>query len=150
MNRSRGRCRRGERLPTGYPHGIARRSRWSRGVRMTGMVTPMPLNGPINGDWFEAYVAQVIVPDLRRGDAVDMDNLSSHERANFRGLIEAAGARLVFLPPYDPDFNPIENALSRLKAMLQNAGERIVSELWSRIGKLVDIQPQECANYFSS
>jgi hypothetical protein len=77
---------------------------------MTGMVAPMVLDGPINGDWFEAYVDQVLVPDLKRGDVVIMDNLSSHKRASVRALIEAAGARLLFLPPYSPDFNPIEKA----------------------------------------
>ena len=101
--------------------------------------------------WFEAYVAQVLVPELRPGDVVIMDNLSSHKRASVQVLIEAAGATLRFLPPYSPDFNPIEKAFSRLKAMLRKAGERTVSGLWSLIGKLVDIfQPQECANYFRS
>ena len=80
-----------------------------------------------------------------------MDNLSSHKRGAVRERIEAAGASLVFLPPYSPDFNPIEKAFARLKAMLRKAGERTVSGLWSLIGKLVDIfQPAECANYFSS
>ena len=115
------------------------------------MVAPMVLDGPINGDWFEAYVRQVLVPDLGRGDMVIMDNLSSHKRASVREPIEAAGARLMFLPPYSPDFNPIEKAFARLKAMLRRAGERTVSGLWALIGRLVDLfQPQECANYFSS
>jgi transposase len=91
------------------------------------------------------------VPDLRPGDVVIMDNLSSHKRASVRELIEAAGATLRFLPPYSPDFNPIEKAFSKLKAMLRTAEERTVSGLWTLIGKLVDIfQPHECANYFSS
>jgi transposase len=111
----------------------------------------MVLDGPINGDWFEAYVTQVLLPDLKRDDIVIMDNLSSHKRASVRERIEEAGATLLFLPPYSPDFNPIEKAFSRLKAMLRKAGERTVSGLWSLIGKLVDIfQPQECANYFIS
>jgi transposase len=118
---------------------------------MTSMVALMVLDGPINGEWFEAYVGRVLVPDLRRGDVVIMDNLSSHKRAGAQALIEAAGARLLFLPPYSPDFNPIEKAFARLKAMLRKAGERTVSGLWHLIGKLVDLfQPQECANYFSS
>jgi transposase len=104
---------------------------------MTGMVAPMVLDGPINGDWFEAYVRQVLVPDLGRGDVVIMDNLSSHKRASVREAIEAVGARLLFLPPYSPDFNPIEKAFSRLKAMLRKAGERTVFGLWSLIGNLV-------------
>ena len=80
-----------------------------------------------------------------------MDNLSSHKRTSVRELIEEVGATLVFLPPYSPDFNPIEKAFARLKAMLRKAGERTVAGLWDLIGKLVDIfQPDECANYFSS
>ncbi len=151
MMRSHGRCRRGERLRVGYPHGHRKTTTLVAGLRMTGMVAPMVFDGPINGDWFEAYVQQVLVPDLGRGDVVIMDNLSSHKRAGVREAIEAVGARLLFLPPYSPDFNPIEKAFSRLKAMLRKAGKRTVSGLWSLIGKLVDLfQPQACANYFSS
>jgi transposase len=91
------------------------------------------------------------VPDLRPGDVVIMDNLSSHKRASVRELIEAAGATLRFLPPYSPDFNPIEKAFSKLKAMLRKAEERTVGGLWDLIGKLVDIfKTTECANYFNS
>ena len=151
MTRSHGRCPKGERLRMGFPHGHRKTTTLVAGLRMTGMVAPMVLDGPINGDWFEAYVAQVLVPELRPGDVVIMDNLSSHKRASVQVLIEAAGATLRFLPPYSPDFNPIEKAFSRLKAMLRKAGERTVSGLWSLIGKLVDIfQPQECVNYFRS
>jgi transposase len=118
---------------------------------MTGMVAPMVLDGPINGDWFEAYVTKVLVPDLRPGDVVIMDNLSSHKRAAVKEKIEAAGATLRFLSPYSPDFNPIEKVFSRLKAMLRKAGERTVRGLWDLISTLVDIfQPDECANYFRS
>ncbi|MGB5214522.1 MAG: IS630 family transposase [Anderseniella sp.] len=151
MTRSHGRCRRGERLRMGFPHGHRKTTTLVAGLRTTGMVAPMVLDGPINGDWFEAYVRQILVPELRRGDIVIMDNLSSHKRASVRERIEAAGATLMFLPPYSPDFNPIEKAFARLKAMLRKAGERTVTGLWNLIGKLVDIfQPDECANYFSS
>ena len=151
MTRSHGRCRRGERLRMGYPHGHRKTTTLVAGLRMTGMIAPMVLDGPINGDWIEAYVGQVLVPELGRGDVVIMDNLSSHKRASVREAIEAAGARLMFLPPYSPDFNPIEKAFARLKAMLRKAGERTVSGLWRLIGRLVDLfHPQECANYFSS
>jgi len=130
----------------GYPHGHRKTTTLVAGLRMTGMVAPMVLDGPINGDWFEAYVRQVLVPNLRRGDVVIMDNLSSHKRASVREVIEAAGARLMFLPPYSPDFNPIEKAFARLKAMLRKAGERTVSGLWSLIGKLVDLfQRKRCS-----
>lgn len=151
MTRSHGRCAKGERLRMGFPHGHRKTTTLVAGLRMTGMVAPMVLDGPINGDWFEAYVTQVLIPELRPGDVVIMDNLSSNKRASVRERIEAAGARLMFLPPYSPDFNPIEKAFSRLKAMLRKIGERTVSGLWDLIGRLVDIfQPAECANYFSS
>jgi DDE superfamily endonuclease len=141
MTRSHGRCRRGERLRMGYPHGHRKTTTLVAGLRMTGMIAPLAivlgpmadngslLDGPINGEWFEAYVGQVLVPDLRRGDVVIMDNLSSHKRAGVRALIKAAGAGLLFLPPYSPDFNPIEKAFARLKAMLRKAGERTLSGL---------------------
>ena len=151
MARSHGRCARGERLRIGFPHGHRKTTTLVAGLRMTGMIAPMVLGGPINGDWFEAYVAQVLVPVLKPGDVVIMDNLSSHKRVAVRERIEAAGATLRFLPPYSPDFNPIEKAFSRLKAMLRKASERTVARLWDLIGKLVDIcQPDECANHFSS
>ena len=118
---------------------------------MSGMVAPMVLDGPINGAWFEAYVIQVLAPELTPGDIAVMDNLSSHKRASVRQRIEATGAPLQFLPPYSPDFNPIEKAFSRLKAMLRKAGERTVSGLWTLIGKLVGIfRPDEYENYFRS
>jgi len=149
MTSSHGRCARGERLRMGYPHGHRKTTTLVAGLRISGMVAPMVLDGPINGDWFEVYVAQVLVPELRRGDVVVMDNLSSHKRPAVRDRIEAAALR--FLPPYSRDFNSIEKAFSHLKAMLRKAGERTVNGLWGVVGRLVDIfQPAECANYFSS
>ena len=151
MTRSHGRCPKGERLRMGFPHGHRKTTTLVAGLRMSGMVAPMVLDGPINGDWFEAYVTHVLLPELRPGDIVIMDNLSSHKRPSVRERIEAAGASLCFLPPYSPDFNPIEKAFARLKAMLRKAEERTVSGLWSLIGRLVHIfLPDECANYFSS
>ncbi len=115
------------------------------------MIAPMVLDGPITGGWFEAYVTQVLVSELRPGDLVIMDNLSSHKRASVRERIEAAGATLRFLPSCSHDFNPIGKAFSRLKAMLRKSGERTVNGLWHLIGRLVDIfQPRACANYFIS
>jgi transposase len=151
MTRSHGRCRRGERLRMGFPHGHRKTTTLLAGLRTSGMVAPMVLDGPVNGEWFEAYVAQVLVPELRQGDVVIMDNLSSHKRATVRERIEAAGAKLLFLPPYSPDFNPIEKAFAKLKALLRKAAERTVPGLWDLIGRLVDLfTPRECANYFSS
>ena len=152
MARTHGRCRsKGERLRMGFPHGHRKTTTLVAGLRLSGMVAPMVLDGPINGDWFEAYTTSVLVPEFKPGDIVVMDNLSGHKRVAIREKIEAAGATLRFLPPYSPDFNPIEKAFSRLKAMLRKAGERTVSGLWDLIGKLVDIfKPDECANYFRS
>jgi transposase len=151
MARTHGRSRRGERLRMGFPHGHRKTTTLVAGLRLDGMVAPMVLDGPINGDWFEAYVAQVLAPALRPGDIVVMDNLSSHKRASVRAMIEARGARLAFLLPYSPDFNPIEMAFAKLKALLRKAAERTVDGLWSAIGRLVDVfTPQECGNYFAA
>lgn len=151
MTRSHGRCPKGERLRMGFPHGHRKTTTLVARLRTSGMVAPMVLDGRINGDWFEAYVRQVLVPELRPGDVVIMDNLSSHKRASVRDLIAHAGASLRFLPPYSPDFNPIEKAFARLKAMVRKAAKRTVSGLWDLIGKLVNLfHPRECANYFSS
>ena len=104
MTRSHGRCARGERLRMGFPHGHRKTTTLVAGLRMTGMVAPMVLDAPINGDWFEAYVTKVLTPELRPGDVVIMDNLSSHKRDAVRERIEAAGATLRFLPPYTEIF----------------------------------------------
>lgn len=151
MARTHGRCLKGERLRMGFPHGHRKTTTLVAGLRNTGMVAPLVIDGPINGEWFEAYVAQVLVPTLKPGDIVILDNLSSHKRLAAREIIEAVGARLMFLPPYSPDFNPIEKAFSKLKALLRKAAERTVSDLWDRIGKIVElIDPQEAQNYFAS
>ncbi len=111
----------------------------------------MVLDGPINGVWFQAYVEQVLVPTLSKGDVVVMDNLGSHKAAGVREAIEAVGATLLYLPPYSPDFNPIEKAFSKLKALLRKAAERSVDALWNRIGVLLkEFSPAECANYFEA
>ncbi len=135
----------------GFPRGHRKTTTLVAGLRMTGMVASMVLDGPINGDWFEAYVAQVLIPELLPGDVVIMDNLSSHKRASVRERIETAGATLCFLPLYSPDFNPIEKAFSRLKAMLRKAGERSVSGSGtSSASSSTSSKLDECANYFRS
>ena len=151
MARTHGRCRRGERLRMGLPHGHRKTTTFVAGLRLEGMVAPMVLDGPINGDWFEAYVTHILAPTLRPGDVVIMDNLSSHKRASVREIIEDHGAELRFLPPYSPDFNPIEMAFAKLKALLRKAAERTIDGLWAAIGRLVDVfTPTECANYFAA
>ena len=116
------------------------------------MTAPMVLDGPMNGAAFLAYVQQVLVPELKPDDIVIMDNLSAHKGCQVRAAIEAAGARLLHLPPYSPDFNPIENAFAKLKALLRKAAARsVVEALWHLIGTLIDaFSPQECVNYFAA
>ena len=115
------------------------------------MIAPFVLDGPINRSAFETYVERVLAPELRQGDIVVMDNLSSHKGARVRKMVEAAGASLLYLPPYSPDFNPIENAFAKLKALLRKAAERTVEGLWAAIGRLIDLfQPSECLNYFAA
>ncbi len=151
MARTHGRCPRGQRLRASVPHGHWKTTTFVAGLRLSGMVAPFVLDGPINADAFQAYVEKILVPDLRPGDIVVMDNLSSHKRPSIRAMIEAAGAELRFLPPYSPDFNPIEKAFSKLKALLSKAAERTVGALWDAIARLIDrFEPTECANYFVS
>jgi transposase len=151
MARLRGRAVRGERCRAAVPHGHWKTTTFTGALRLGGMTAPMVLDGPMNGAAFQAYVDQVLVPTLNRGDVVIMDNLPAHKGANVRRAIEAAGAALRYLPPYSPDFNPIENAFSKLKALLRKAAARTIDELWTAIGDALPcFTPQECANYFTA
>jgi transposase len=151
MVRRYGRAPRGRRLRVGVPHGHWKTTTFVAGLRTTGLIAPFVLDGPINRHAFETYVAKILVPELAPGDVVIMDNLSSHKGPRTRALIEAAGASLLYLPPYSPDFNPIENAFAKLKALLRKAAERTVTGLWTAIGRLLDaFTPAECANYFAA
>ena len=151
MARLRGRSPRGERLRSPVPHGHWKTTTLVAGLRLSGIAAPFVIDGPINRDAFQAYVDRVLVPELSPGDIVVMDNLGSHKGPAVRTAIEAAGARLLFLPPYSPDFNPIEMAFSKLKALLRKAAERTVEGLWSAIGRLVDtVTPDECASFFAA
>lgn len=151
MARTHGRCPKGERLRMGFPHGHWKTTTFVGALTMRGMIVPFVLSGAINRDAFETYVEKVLVPELRPGDIVVMDNLSSHKGPRARALIEAAGASLLFLPPYSPDFNPIENAFAKRKALLRKAAERTVDGLWAAIGRIVAaFSPAECANCFGA
>ena len=142
MARLRGRASKGERLRAGIPHGHWKTTTFVAGLRIDGIAAPMVLDGPINRDAFQTYVDQVLVPELRPGHVVVMDNLYSHKRPAVPRAIEAAGASILYLPPYSPDFNPIENAFAKLKALLRKAAERTVGALWDRIGFLLDTSRQ--------
>lgn len=149
MTRSRGRAPRGERLVDYVPHGHWKTTTFLAALRVTGITAPLVVDGAINGEIFLAYVQQHLVPTLKPNDIVIMDNLSSHKLEGVRAAIEAAGARLVYLPPYSPDFNPIEQVFSKLKALLRKFGERTMEALWQRLGLLLDSFAQsECRNYF--
>lgn len=151
MARLRGRAPRGERLRAAIPYGHWKTTTFVAGLRLSGMVAPMVLDGPMNREAFTTYVRHVLVPALSRGDVVIMDNLSSHKSKDIRAMIEAVGATLLYLPPYSPDFNPIENAFAKLKALLRKAAARSLDALWTVIGRLIDLfTPQECANYFAA
>ena len=151
MARLRGRAPRGQRLRAGVPHGHWKTTTFVGALRLGGMTAPMVLDGPMDGAWFLAYVEQILVPTLKPGDIVVLDNLPAHKGAAVREAIEAAGASLLFLPPYSPDFNPIENAFSKLKALLRKAAARSVDQLWAAIAAAIDtFTPQECANYFAA
>ncbi len=117
MARLRGRSLRGERCRAAVPHGHWKTTTFTAGLRLNGMAAPMLLDGPMNGTAFLAYTEQVLAPELRPGDIVVMDNLPSHKISGVREAIEKVGAQLMFLPPYSPDFNPIEMAFSKLKAL---------------------------------
>ena len=133
MARLRGRAKRGMRCRSPIPHGHWKTTTFTGALRLTGMTAPMVLDGPMTGEWFAAYAQQVLAPTLRPGDIVILDNLPAHKTMAAREAIEGAGARMLFLPPYSPDFNPIENAFSKLKAILQKAAARTVPELWDAI-----------------
>lgn len=153
MARLRGRAPRGQRLRAAVPHGHWRTTTFVAGLRLSGIDAPMLIDGAINGESFLAYVRQVLVPTLRAGDVVIMDNLGRSEGQGVavREAIEAAGAELRFLPPYSPDFNPIENAFAKLKALLRKAAERTRDALWNAVATAIEaFAPTECANYFTA
>lgn len=149
MTRCYGRAPIGQRLVEAVPHGHWKTTTLIAALRVEGLTAPMVIDGAVNGDLFVAYVEQVLVPTLRPGDVVVMDNLSSHKRSQVRQLLEGAGCRLEYLPPYSPDFNPIELAFAKLKALLRKAGKRTVDALWEFLGQALDtFAPAECHNYF--
>ena len=148
MTRTRGWYRRGKPLVAKVPHGHWKTMTFLAGLRHDRITAPFVLDGPVNGSAFTIYVEQILVPTLKPGDIVVMDNLGSHKSRKVRQLIRSAGARLLFLPPYSPDLNPIEQVFSKLKTLLRKADERSVEAVWRRIGNLLThFKPTECANY---
>jgi len=148
MTPVRGWAPRGRKLVARAPFGKWRTLTFIAALRHDRIDTPCVLDGPINSQSFTAWVEQFLVPTLKSGDIVIMDNLGSHKGAAVRAAIRAAGAKLLFLPPYSPDLNPIEQVFAKLKLLLRKAAERSVEATWQRIGSLLDaFTPHECANY---
>ena len=151
MTRLRGWSPRGERLVDAAPHGHWRTSTFLAGVRTSGIIAPFVLDGPMTGNVFRAYVEQMLAPVLRPGDVVVMDNLAAHKVAGVAQAIRAVGASVMYLPPYSPDLNPIEQVFAKLKALLRKAKARSRDVLWDTIGTLLDaFTPAECRNYITN
>ena len=150
MARRQGRAARGLRLLAPVPHGHWNVTTLVAGLRSSGITAPCVFDGAINGERFRAYVQQMLAPTLRPDDIVLLDNLSSHKVAGIAEAITAHGAQLVYLPPYSPDLNPIEQAFAKFKAALRQAAERTRDGLWRVIGRTLDrYSPQECRNFFN-
>lgn len=151
MARMYGRAARGERCRAPVPHGHWKTTTFVGALRLSGMTAPMTLDGAMNGAAFLAYVEQVLVPTLRPGDIVVMDNLPAHKPPAIRAAIERAGAELYFLPPYSPDFNPIEMAFSKVKALLKKAAARTLTSLWDAIRDAIDaVTSHDCRGFFTA
>lgn len=148
MVRPRGRARRGARLVDRVPHGHWKITTFVAGLRSGEITAPFVIDRPMNSVIFLTYVQRCLVPTLRPGDIVIMDNLKPHKAKGVREAIEAAGGKILYLPPYSPDLNPIEMAFAKLKALLRKAAERSIDALWTTIGTLLDaFTAEECAAY---
>lgn len=141
----------GERLVDAAPHGHWRTTTFVAGLRSTGVIAPLVLDGPMTGETFHAYVEQVLAPALAPGDIVVMDNLPAHKVARIRQAVAAVGASVLYLPPYSPDLNPIEQMFAKLKALLRKAAARTRDGLWETIGRLIEtFSSSECQNYIQN
>lgn len=149
MTRTRGRAPLGERLVAAVPHGHWKTTTLIAALGHRGVRCATTLDGAVDRDAFEAFVAQVLVPSLTPGDVVVMDNLSSHKGPRVRAMVEAAGAAVLYLPAYSPDLNPIELAFAKLKQLLRSAGHRTVDALWSDVQRMLDrITVDDAAGFF--
>jgi putative transposase len=139
----------GERCLAHVPHGHWKTQTCIAGLTPSGIIAPFVLDGPINGESFLAYVEQVLAPELSPKNTVILDNLGSHKSQAVRQAIRKTGARLLFLPPYSPDLNPIEQAFAKFKHMLRKARQRSIDTVWKAVGQILQsFLPEECRNYF--
>lgn len=151
MNRRYGRCAKKQRLISKAPCGHWKTTTFVAALRSKGLTAPMVLDGPLNGESFRAWVQQFLLPTLRPGDVVVMDNLAAHKVDGIRQAIESSGAKLFYLPPYSPDLNPIEFAFSKLKSLLRKAAARTVRSLWKTIGcSLYAFTADDCQHFFKA
>ena len=149
MARLRGRRAKGRRMVASIPHGHWKTMTFIAGLRCDGLTAPWVIDGAMNGDAFEKYIETQLAPTLKKGDVVVLDNLSTHKRDSARRAVERRGAWLLFLPPYSPDFNPIELAFSKFKAHMKRLKPRTVEDLWKAAGTVCDLfKPDECLNFF--
>lgn len=149
MTRPRGRAPKGTRLICHVPHGHWKTTTFLAALRVEGLTAPLVIDGAINGELFKGWVRQHLVPTLRLGDIVVMDNLNSHKVAGVRDAIEAVGAEVLYLPPYSPDLNPIETVFSKFKWLVKSQSRRTVEGLWTLCGELLpQIRETECRNHF--
>ena len=147
MVRRYGRCARGERLVDATPWGHWKTTTFVAGLRAGGIIAPLVLDGPMTGAWFRAYVEQMLAPALSPGDVVVMDNLAAHKVAGVREAIQAVGASVLYLPPYSPDLNPIEQLFAKLKALLRKVAARTKDALWDATAEALGNCPEaECRN----
>ena len=151
MARLRGWAPKGERCRASVPHGHWKTTTFTAGLRRDGLVAPWLLDGPMDGAAFLVYVRRILAAELKPGDIVIMDNLPAHKIAGVRQAIEVTGAGLLYLPPYSPDFNPIEMAFAKLKARLRKAAARTITDLWDVVAETLNtFTPAECINYFAA
>lgn len=151
MARLYGRSKRGERCRAPVPHGHWKTTTLVAGLSLQGIVAPTIIDGPMNGGMFRAYVEQILVPELKPGDIVVLDNLPAHKVSGISEILEKVGATLRFLPPYSPDFNPIENGISQIKSVLKKIAARTKAALDHAIVEAIDaVTPQHAANYFNA
>lgn len=150
LTRTHGRAPQGERLVEKVPHGHWLSTTFVAGLRLTGWVAPLTIDGALNGELFRRYVEQHLAPALFPGDLVVMDNLASHKVAGVREALRNVGADVLYLPPYSPDFNPIEQAFSKLKTLIRKAKQRTMEGLWGACGKLLDrFNETDFSNYIT-
>ena len=151
MARLCGRSRRGTRCLAAIPHGHWKTTTFVGGLRLGGMTAPLVLDGPMDGSAFLTWIEQMLVPTLKAGDIVVMDNLPAHKPDAVRAAIQTRGATLRYLPPYSPDLNPIEMAFSKFKALLKKAAARTVEDLWNAIAQALPmLSPHDCRSYFEA